>query len=72
MSGREARLTQNPLQKIWVPNVASRLLRRRGCEYEHSVGMHSHGYCDRRPVLTPIHMSPAFQISPSSESVKLL
>ncbi|XP_059911792.1 6-phosphofructo-2-kinase/fructose-2,6-bisphosphatase-like isoform X1 [Gadus macrocephalus] len=30
MSGREARLTQNPLQKIWVPNVTSRLLRRRG------------------------------------------
>ncbi|KAK0146802.1 6-phosphofructo-2-kinase/fructose-2,6-bisphosphatase [Merluccius polli] len=30
MSQKQARLTQNPLQKIWVPNVNSKLFRRRG------------------------------------------
>ncbi len=39
MSETQRKLTQNPLEKTWVPWMKSRLSQRRGCEYTHT---HTH------------------------------
>lgn len=69
MSQTQRTLTQNPLEKTWVPWMKSRLSKRRGCEYTH---LYPHTPPDKHDHTHKYHSVCLCFVSPQSDVLMLV